>query len=159
MIQVGNVLNHQIAEGKQIKIWIDEQRLWMIEDNVVILDIPVSTGKAGYSTPKGMFKILNHIDVAYSAEYKLYMDNWMALSSVKYGYRGYGLHRLPYWKVNPAKYTEGQVLDGRLYTEGKLYEDYAHLGEKRSHGCIRLGLEASQVLYDWADNGTLVEIA
>lgn len=161
MIQVGNTLSYQSAEGKYIKIWLDDQRIWAIENHVVILDVPISTGKAGYNTPKGMFKILNHIDTAYSASYKLYMDNWMALSSLKYGFRGYGLHRLPYWKVNPARYEgrEGQVRDGRLYTNGKLYEDYAHLGKKMSHGCVRLGIETSKILYDWADNGTLVEIA
>ena len=161
MIQVGDVLSYQSTEGKYIKIWLDDQRIWAIENHVVVLNIPTSTGKAGYDTPKGMYKIFNHIDVAYSSAYKLYMDNWMALSSLKYGFRGYGLHRLPYWRVNPARYEgkEGQVLDGRLYTEGKLYEDYAHLGKKMSHGCIRVGIETSQMLYDWADNGTLVEIA
>lgn len=161
IIQVGEKLSYQsTGNEKKIIISLENQQLLAIENHIVIMTTPVSTGASGYATPKGLYKILNHVDVAYSSEYELYMDNWMALSSLKYGFRGYGLHRLPYWKVNPARYEgqEGQVLNGRLYTNGKLYEDYSHLGEKRSHGCIRLDIVASKVLYDWTENGTLVEI-
>lgn len=161
MIVVGNELHYQnMGEGKQILVSIDEQKLLAIENYVVVMEVPISTGKTGYDTPKGWFKILNHIDTAYSSAYSLYMDNWMAISSLKNGFRGYGFHKLPYWKVNPAKYDgrENTITDGRLYTQGRLYEDYNHLGEKRSHGCIRLGLEASHVFYNWATNGTLVNI-
>ena len=83
----------------------------------------------------------------------------MALKRGKYGFTGYGLHALPYWKVRPGNRIEGEVKDGRLYTNGKLYEDYAHLGKPMSHGCVRLGIAASKVLYDWATNGTPVTIA
>lgn len=158
---VGSKLHYQnMGEAKQILISLDDQKLIAIENYAVIMEIPISTGKRGYDTPTGWFKILNHVDTAYSSGYSLYMDNWMALSSLKYGFRGYGLHKLPYWKVNPARYLgqENTVTNGRFYTQGKLYEDYNHLGEKMSHGCIRLGLESSRVLYDWADNGTLVNI-
>jgi len=161
IIQIGNTLSYQsIGNEKKIIISLENQQLLAIENHIVIMNTPVSTGTPSHATPKGLYKIFNHIDVAYSSAYKLYMDNWMALSSLKYGLQGYGLHRLPYWKVNPARYEgkEGQILNGRLYTNGKLYEDYSHLGEKRSHGCVRLGITASTVLYDWTENGTLVEI-
>jgi len=161
IIVVGNELHYQnMGEDKQILISTDDQKIIAIENYMVLMEVPISTGKRGYETPKGWFKILNHVDTAYSSSYSLYMDNWMALSSLKYGFRGYGLHKLPYWKVNPARYKdrEGTITNGRLYTQGKLYEDYNHLGEKMSHGCIRLGIESSRVLYDWADNGTLVNI-
>ena len=161
IIVVGSELYYQnIGEDKQIIISIENQKLLAIENYIVVMEVPVSTGKRGYDTPTGWFEILNHVDTAYSSAYSLYMDDWMALSSLKYGFRGYGLHKLPYWKVNPAKYQgkENTVINGRLYTQGKLYEDYSHLGEKMSHGCIRLGLESSRVLYDWAENRTLVNI-
>lgn len=160
LVQVGSELSHQSLGEKQIQISLDDQRLIAIENHIVVLDTPISSGKAGYSTPEDLYKVLNHIDTAYSSEYGLYMDNWMALSSLKYGYQGYGLHALPFWKVNPARYEgrEGEIINGRFYTQGKLYEDYTHLGEKRSHGCVRIGINAAKALYDWAENGTLVEI-
>jgi hypothetical protein len=159
LLQVGNELSYQDAMGKQIYIWLSDQRLWVVENNVVMLDTPISSGKSGYNTPKGKFKILNHIDTAYSSKYSLFMDNWMALYNREYGFIGYGLHALPHWKVKQGKRIEGEVVDGRLYTNGKLYEDYMHLGKPMSHGCVRVGIEASKVLYDWAPNNTLVTIA
>ena len=159
IIQVGNELSYQDTMGKQIKIWLSDQRLWAIENNVVILDTPISSGKAGYATSKGKYKILTHIDTAYSSKYHLFMDNWMALSSERWGFTGMGLHSLPHWKVKPGNRVEGEIKDGRLYTNGKLYEDYTHLGKPMSHGCIRVGIEVGKTLYDWAPNGTPVTIA
>jgi lipoprotein-anchoring transpeptidase ErfK/SrfK len=92
----------------------------------------------------------------------LYMDNWMALDSDKFGLKGYGIHALPHVKVNPNnpkfKGKDGQFVGGRLYTNSKWYEGFAHLGKKMSHGCVRLGLVTSKALFDWAENGTRVEV-
>ena len=125
------------------------------------MDISISSGKPGYSTPKGSFQVFNHIDTAYSAEYKLYMDNWMALANLKGQVQRMGLHKLPYWRVNLAKYRqyEGQYIGSRFYTNGKLYEDAKHLGKRMSHGCIRMGIIEAPILYQWAEKGTPVEIA
>jgi len=159
LLQVGDTVEQQAnANNKEIKIWLETQQLWAIENGVVLMSVPISSGKDGYKTPKGSYKILNHIETAYSSPYKLWMDNWMALTSPTYGFVGYGLHALPYWKVRPGNRIEGEVKDGRLYTNGRLYEDYMHLGKPMSHGCVRLGIETSKILYDWAANGTSVTI-
>ena len=160
LLQTGDSIEQQAnTNDKEIKIWLDTQQLWAIENGTVLMTAPISSGKNGYNTPKGSYKILNHIETAYSSPYRLWMDNWMAITSTTYGFVGYGLHALPYWKVSQGNRVEGEIKDGRLYTEGKLYEDYQHLGTKMSHGCVRLGLETSQILYDWAPNGTPVTIA
>jgi lipoprotein-anchoring transpeptidase ErfK/SrfK len=159
LIQVGDNVTYQSTSQEHIQIWLDTQRLWVVENNVVTMNVPVSSGRTGYWTPKGNYKIMNHIDTAYSSPYNLWMDYWMALESDTTGFRGYGLHRLPYWKVAQGNRIDGEVVDGRLYTDGKLYEDYAHLGKPMSHGCVRLGLVASEILYNWAKNGTEVIIS
>jgi len=158
LMQVGDQLNYQQTTGKQIKIWLSEQRIWAMENGIVVLNVPISSGRPGYRTPKGNYTIMNHIDTAYSSPYRLWMDYWMALKSDTYGFVGYGLHRLPYWRVKPGNRTEGEIIDGRLYTEGKLYEDYEHLGTPMSHGCMRLGIDSSRILYYWTPNGTPVNI-
>lgn len=164
LIKVGDELSIQSAEaaGKQIRISLDKQQLWAIEDHIVVMSMSVSTGKAGYGTPTGTYTIANHAPKAYSAKYKLYMDNWMALAgpdSKNLG--GYGIHKLPSWKVNPAKYRgmDGQYIGDRYYENGWIYEDAKHLGTKMSHGCIRVGVNEAPLLYDWAENGTVVNVS
>ena len=163
LVAVGGTVRYQNASsGKKIEILLNDQRLLAIEDGIVILSAPVSTGMGGiYATPKGTYTIHNHIDTAFSNKYKLYMDNWMALDSDKFGLKGYGIHALPHVKVNPNnpkfKGKDGQFVGGRLYIDGKWYEGFSHLGKKMSHGCIRLGLVTSKALFDWAENGTVVE--
>lgn len=160
LLQVGDGIERQSStNNKEIRIWLDVQQLWAVENGVVIMTAPISSGKAGYNTPKGAYAILNHIETAYSGPYRLWMDNWMALTSKTYGFRGYGLHALPYWEVPQGNRVEGEIKDGRLYTEGRLYEHYEHLGKPMSHGCVRLGIATSKILYDWAPNGTPVIIA
>lgn len=159
LIQIGSEVTYQSTSDEHIQIWLDEQRLWMVKDNIVIMNVPISSGTVGYWTPTGKYTIMNHIDTAYSAAYGLYMDYWMAIKNNINGFRGYGLHALPHWKVAQGNRIEGEVVNGRLYTEGKLYEDYAHLGKPMSHGCVRLGLATSEILYRWAKNGTEVIIS
>ena len=160
LIQVGNTLNYQVNSGKQIQIWLSTQRLWAIENGVVIMAIPISSGRAGYGTPKGHYTVLNHKDTAYSAPYKLWMDYWMGLDrNNDWGKNGIGLHALPYWHTRQTKYASGTVVDGRLYQDGKVYEDVNHLGERMSHGCVRMGLDTARILYNWAPKGTPVTVA
>lgn len=52
-------------------------------------------------------------------------------------YGGYFIHELPYW---PGGYREG--------------ED--HLGQRVSHGCVRLGVGVAEDVYKFADVGTPV---
>jgi len=159
LVQVGNEMSYQVDLGKQIKLWLDTQTLWAIENGVVIMEAPVSSGKAGYGTPKGTYTIFNHKDVGYSSKYRLWMDYWMALQDSYGEVIGYGLHALPHWKTKQTKYADGSIVDGRLYQDGKVYEDINHLGERMSHGCVRLGLVTSRILYNWAPNKTPVIIA
>ena len=49
------------------------------------------------------------------------------------------IHGLPEW---PNGYKEGA----------------AHIGTPVSHGCIRLGVEAAKIVYDWSDVGTKIII-
>lgn len=164
LVAIGGTVRYQNAtSGKEIKILLDEQRLLASENGVVIMSAPVSTGMGGvYATPKGHYVIHNHVDTAFSNKYKLYMDNWMALDNDNFGLRGYGIHALPHVKVNPNnpkfKGKDGQLVGGRLYTNSNWYEGFSHLGKKMSHGCVRLGLTTSKALFDWAENGTDVNI-
>ncbi|OGB74855.1 hypothetical protein A2810_01915 [candidate division Kazan bacterium RIFCSPHIGHO2_01_FULL_49_10] len=164
LIRVGDDIAMQSADenGKKIRISLDKQQLWAIENHVVVMSMPISSGKAGYGTPTGQYTIYNHIPKAYSAKYQLFMDNWMALAGPdSKKLKGYGIHKLPSWKVNSAKYKgmDGQYIGDRYYENGWIYEDAKHLGTKMSHGCMRVGVEEAPLLYDWAENGTVVSVS
>jgi lipoprotein-anchoring transpeptidase ErfK/SrfK len=62
------------------------------------------------------------------------MPFWIGIKGTRMG-----IHELPEW---PNGYKEGA----------------AHIGTPVSHGCIRLGVEAAKIVYDWADVGTKVII-
>lgn len=120
-------------DGRAILVDLSEQRLSYYQDGLRIATYPISTGRWGFPTPLGEFKILNKIPRAYSKTYNLYMPFWMAFA----GHGAYGIHELPEW---PNGYKEGEN----------------HLGTPVSHGCIRLGVGPAKKLYDWAEVGAKV---
>jgi lipoprotein-anchoring transpeptidase ErfK/SrfK len=120
--------------GKVIIIDLSEQTLSYFEDGYRIATRTTSTGKPGYKTPIGEYSINNKSKLAFSKRYGLYMPYWMSFIGGLYG-----IHELPYW---PSGYREG--------------ED--HLGTPVSHGCVRLGMDTAQALFEWAEVGTLVVV-
>ncbi len=130
------------AFEKQLVIDKGRQRMLRVLGGDTVAEHIVSTGKSGYETPTGEYTIAFKQDVRYSATYRLYMDNWMALSSPRYGFVGYGIHKLPYWKTK----------------QGRIYEGESHLGMKVSHGCVRLGYEDSKTVFDWSFDGMKVKV-
>jgi len=118
---------------KRIDINTSIQRLYYFLGGVLVWEYPVSSGVFN-STPRGKFKIENKNLKAWSP-YGLWMPYWMAFA----GGGKYGLHELPIW---PNGYREGEQ----------------QLGTPASHGCIRLGTEAAQKIYDITDIGTEVNV-
>ena len=120
---------------KRIVIDLSEQKLYMYENQDAIGEFLVSTGKPGYATPVGEFAIYNRFERAWSGAYGLWMPFWMAVTADG----KFGIHELPEW---PGGYKEG----------------VDHLGIPVSHGCIRLGVGPAEMVYNWAEIGTQVEI-
>ncbi len=124
--------------GRYIEVDLSAQRMHLIEGDAYHKTFIISTGKWSTPTPIGNFKVKNHITIAWSNPFKLYMPEWMGLETENGMYEGYGIHGLPYtkeWKENPG-----------------------HLGTPVSHGCIRLGPGDDQYAYEWTQNGTPVII-
>lgn len=130
------------ATEKRIVIDTGAQRLHQQVGGDDLNVFLVSTGKNGYNTPPGDYHVDHKNDVRYSNAYNLYMDNWLGLANDRWGFRGYGIHKLPYWKTR----------------SGRVYEGEAHLGRRVSHGCVRLGYTESEIIYNWAEVGTDVKI-
>lgn len=122
--------------SKRIQVDISEQHMYVYDGDTLMYSFVVSTG-IGNSTRVGTFSVLNKIPNAYGALWNIWMPNWLGI----YWSGGLqnGIHALP---ILPNGAT--------------LWAGY--LGTPISYGCVVLDTYDAQVLYDWADIGTPVEI-
>lgn len=122
--------------SKYILIDISEQHMYVYEANELVYSFIVSTGMEN-STRIGTFSVLNKIPNAYGAIWNIWMPNWLGIYWS--GNLQNGIHALPILS-NGARLWAGL------------------LGTPISYGCVVLDVYDAQVLYDWADIGTPVEI-
>ena len=101
-------------------------------EGAAFLDIPVGAGPAALGA--SYTALAND---AYAATWNLWMPNWLGIYWA--GYLENGIHALPI-----------------LWNGARLWDGY--LGTKVSFGCIILGVDEAQTLFDWAEVGTTVTI-
>ena len=124
------------GNGKYILVSISEQHLYAYQDNRLIYSFVASTGMHN-ATRTGVFQVLDKIPNAYGSTWDLWMPNWMGIYYS--GTLENGIHALP-------------ILSNGVQLWG------GYLGTPISYGCVVIGVEEAQLLYNWADVGTTVEI-
>ena len=122
--------------SKRIVVDISEQHMYVYDGDNLVYSFIASTGM-GNSTRVGTFSVLNKIPNAYGATWNIWMPNWLGIYWS--GSLQNGIHALPI-----------------LSNGATLWAGY--LGTPISYGCVVLDTYDAQVLYDWADIGTPVEI-
>ena len=122
--------------NKYILVDISEQHMYVYEGDVMVYSFVASTGMNN-ATRVGTFSVLEKIPNAYGATWDIWIPNWLGIYWA--GSMQNGIHALP---ILPNGAT--------------LWAGY--LGTPISYGCVVLGSYEAQVLYDWADVGTPVEI-
>lgn len=122
--------------NKYILISISEQHLYAYENDALVYSFVASTGMNN-ATRAGSFSVLDKIPSAYGATWDIWMPNWLGIYWA--GSMENGIHALPI-----------------LPNGAQLWAGF--LGSPISYGCIVLGAYEAQLLYDWADVGTPVEI-
>lgn len=122
--------------GKYILVDISEQHMYVFEGDALIYSFVASTG-INNGTRAGTFAVQSKIPNAYGSTWDIWMPNWLGI----YWSGGLenGIHALP---ILPNGAT--------------LWEGY--LGRPVSYGCVVLGTYEAQLLYEWAEIGTPVEI-
>ncbi len=122
--------------NKYVLVDISEQHMYVYDGDVLVNNFVVSTG-INNGTRVGSFSVLDKIPNAYGATWDLWMPNWLGIYWS--GSLENGIHALP-------------ILSSGV----QLWSGY--LGTPVSFGCVVLGVDESQWLYDWADVGTPVDI-
>jgi hypothetical protein len=132
------LLTLPVVLGKRIVISISEQHMWIYQEGEVIRDDVISTGMAGSPTMAGIFQVQSHFINAYASRWDLWMPHFLGIYEAAPGFLN-GIHGLPLL-------SNGVRLWGGV------------LGQPASYGCIVLNLEAAEWLFEWAEDGVVVEI-
>ncbi len=127
----------QSSSGESIVVSLSQQHLFAYEGDLLIYSFVVSTGQNGGTAP-GNFEILDKISDAWSEPWGFWMPDWMGFYYPIPDMED-GFHALP---VLP----DGDAIWGN------------DLGTPVSYGCIVLGSEDAELLFQWADIGTPVSI-
>jgi len=125
-----------LKEGKVIQIILSVQRLLAWQDGELLGNFLASTGRPGFATMLGRFRVLTKLPMAYGSGDgdQWAMPYWLGFYNA--GGTENGIHALPY--INGYK------------------EGYGSLGRAVSHGCVRIA-DLNQIwLYNWAEIGTPV---
>jgi len=129
---------YDTVPGKRVEISIPEQRLRVYENDVLIYDWLCSTGQEDSPTYTGEFQVLTKEEMAYASQWDLEMPHFIGIYRAG-GDTYNGIHALPIL-------ANGQ----RLWA--------GNLGSRASFGCIILGIEEAETLFNWVDLGVSVII-
>ncbi len=122
--------------GKHIIISVYDQRIYFLDNDVLVKSHLCSTGTYDKPTPVGVFAVQFHEYLVISEMYGgAYCYYWMNFAPDT------GMHALPY---NPSTGT---------WTGASL------LGQRASHGCVRQALNDAIWAYNWAPNGTRIDVS
>ena len=127
-----------VVANKRIVISIADQHLWAYENGAEVYSFVISTGIDRSPTQPGVFQVQEHNKSVYAAQWDLTMPNFMSIYEAWPGFFN-GTHGLP-------TLSSGQILWREV------------LGEPASYGCIILDLDDGETLYNWAEDGVVVEI-
>ncbi len=135
-----NFFDYAPVPNKRLVVSISEQHLWVYENGVLLWDAVISTGIASSPTWPGIYQIIMHEPNAYAGNWDLYMPNFMGV----------------YRPIPGADFTNG--FHGFPTRGGSQLLWTNSLGTPVTYGCILVGDEQIDTLYNWAEDGVVVEI-
>ncbi len=126
--------------SKRIVVSRSQQHLWAYENGQVVFDWVISTGLPSSPTALGVFQVQTHELNAYAQQWNLYMPHFMG-----FYHPGPNMDLINGFHGFP---TRG---GGYLLWSGDL-------GHPVTYGCVLLSLENAESLYNWAEDGVIVEV-
>ena len=137
---IDNFLDYPIVFDKRIVVSIPQQRVRVYENGALIWDWPASTGIDDSPTWPGIYQILSHEPNAYASIWNLYMPYFMGV----------------YRPIPGSDFTNG--FHGFPTRGGGQILWESSLGRRVTFGCILVSTTNARLLYDWAQEGVVVEI-
>jgi lipoprotein-anchoring transpeptidase ErfK/SrfK len=135
-----NLFEFPPVPGKRIVVSMGEQRVRVYENGNVRWDWIASTGIGSSPTWPGVYQIISHETNAYAANWDLWMPSFLGV----------------YRPIPGQAFTNG--FHGFPTRGGSQLLWTNNLGTRVTYGCILLSSENATQLYNWAENGVVVEI-
>ncbi len=129
-----------IIEGKRVIVSITQQKVWVYEAGSLKWEWPASTGIADSPTSPGVFQVQTHEENAYAGNWDLWMPSFMGI----------------YRPVPTSEFMNG--FHGFPTRGGSQLLWTGNLGQPVTYGCILISSDNAQTLYNWAEEGVIVEI-
>lgn len=133
-------LEFPVVPDKRIEVSISQQRVRVYEGGALLWDWPASTGIADSPTWPGLYQIISHVPNAYAANWNLYMPYFLGV----------------YRPIPGADFTNG--FHGFPTRGGSQLLWTNSLGHRVTYGCILISTRNAELLYNWAQEGVVVEI-
>jgi lipoprotein-anchoring transpeptidase ErfK/SrfK len=135
-----NFMPYPVVPDKRIVVSISEQRTRVYENGALLWDWAASTGIRDSPTWPGIYQVISHEINAYAGNWNLWMPHFMGV----------------YQPIPGADFTNGfhgfpTRGGGQLLWENSL-------GRRVTYGCILLSSGNARQLYEWAEQGVVVEI-
>ena len=134
------MLPEPVVFEQRIVVSMSEQRVRVYENGDLKWDWLASTGITSSPTWPGIYQIISHEPNAYAANWDLWMPNFMGV----------------YRPIPGTDFTNG--FHGFPTRSGSQLLWTNSLGTRVTYGCILLSDANIQTLYEWAQEGVVVEI-
>ena len=129
-----------VVKDKRLVVSLSDQKLWAYEKGELKWEWLISTGIASSPTAPGVFQVQSHETNAYAASWNLWMPDFIGI----------------YRPVPTADFMNG--FHGFPSRNGTTLLWTDDLGHRVTYGCILVDSKNSRELFDWADEGVVVEI-
>ncbi len=131
---------YKVDPDKRVVVSISQQRTRVFENGTLKWDWATSTGISDSPTWPGIYQVISHEPNAYAGNWDLWMPHFMGV----------------YQPIPGADFTNG--FHGFPTRGGSQILWTNSLGTKVTFGCILLNNENAELLYNWAEEGVVVEI-
>ena len=134
----------------RIIVSLPKQRAYLLMEDRIIVDSPISTGKAGHTSPSGSFTILEKDPNHFSTLYGDFVDSQGRIVRA-----GVSMH---IDSAPSGTHFQGAAMKWfmRLTDEGVGMHVGILPGYPASHGCIRMPSDGAKLFYDKVKVGTPV---
>lgn len=135
-----NFMDFAPVRGKRIVVSMSQQRVRVYENGALKWDWSASTGISDSPTWPGIYQIISHVPNAYAANWNLWMPSFLGV----------------YRPIPGQDFTNG--FHGFPTRGGSQLLWTNNLGTRVTYGCILLSSDNARLLYDWAEDGVVVDI-